>query len=235
MQPTLYLVPTFLAETNPENVFPALNANVISQLQVFVVENLKTARRFISAICPEKNISQLEFYVINKKSTQEDWFDLVQLLNTACDIGLMSDAGLPAIADPGAELVHLAHQKNYVVKPLVGPSSIVMALMASGLNGQKFQFHGYLPIDKNQLQKSIRTIEQASAKEQSAQIFMDTPYRSDQLLNTLLNTCSPNTFLCVAANISGNQEQIKTQTISAWANDLPSLHKVPCIFILQAN
>lgn len=230
----LYLIPTLLGDGDFKRSIPGFNLELISEINIFVVENEKSARKFIKTVLPEKNQSGFQIHILNKHTDDKELSELSKLLEGSEPIGILSEAGLPAVADPGAGLVKLAHKKNIPVIPLVGPSSILLALMASGMNGQQFSFHGYLPIDKNHRKQSIQKLEIESRKNQCTQIFMETPYRNNQLIDDLIKFCQPSTLLCVAANITLADEYIKTATIREWAQKKADLHKKPAIFLLES-
>lgn len=234
MKSKLYLIPTLLGNDAYQRSLPNYNLHIIEKINIFVVENEKSARKFIKTILPEKKQSELEIYLLNKNTTQEELWSLGELFQFKQPIGVLSEAGLPAIADPGANLVRMAHQKNIQVIPLVGPSSILLALMASGMNGQKFSFHGYLPIDKLERKKAIQNLEQESKRQKCTQIFMETPYRNNQLLNDLIQFGQASTLLCVAANLTMEDEFILTQPLKNWAKKKADLHKKPAIFLLES-
>ena len=234
MSSKLYLIPSLLGESDFHRVLPKYNIEVVEQLQIFVVENEKSARRFIKTILPNKKQSELEIHILNKNTTAEELYELAQLFDRKESIGIISEAGLPAIADPGANLVELAHKRNVQVIPLVGPSSILMALMASGMNGQKFMFHGYLPIDKFERKKAIQKLEIESKKNNCTQIFMETPYRNNQLLEDLIKFCHPSTQVCIALNLSLDDELIIRLSIKDWAQKKADFHKKPAIFLLES-
>jgi len=234
MSSKLYLIPSLLGESDFHRVLPKYNIEVVEQLQIFVVENEKSARRFIKTILPNKKQSELEIHILNKNTTAEELYELAQLFDRKESIGIISEAGLPAIADPGANLVELAHKRNVQVIPLVGPSSILMALMASGMNGQKFMFHGYLPIDKFERKKAIQKLEIESKKNNCTQIFMETPYRNNQLLEDLIKFCHPSTQVCIASNLSLDDELIIRLSIKDWAQKKADFHKKPAIFLLES-
>lgn len=234
MSSKLYLIPSLLGESDFHRVLPKYNIEIVEQLQIFVVENEKSARRFIKTILPNKKQSELEIHILNKNTTAEELYELAQLFDRKESIGIISEAGLPAIADPGANLVELAHKRNVQVIPLVGPSSILMALMASGMNGQKFMFHGYLPIDKFERKKAIQKLEIESKKNNCTQIFMETPYRNNQLLEDLIKFCHPSTQVCIALNLSLDDELIIRLSIKEWAQKKADFHKKPAIFLLES-
>lgn len=227
---TLFLIPTILAPETQENVLPLQIKEVIGELNVFFVEELRTARRFISSLKLNKVIDDITFYELNKDTPPEQTLSQLKKLKT--DAGIISEAGCPGIADPGAIAVGFAHQLGLKVVPLVGPSSILMALMASGFNGQSFTFNGYLPIDKQLRIKSLQSLEQLAKKKQQTQIFMETPFRNNQLFEDVLQNLNPETMLCVACNVTAEDEFIKTLPIKEWRKSKPDLHKKPTIFLL---
>ncbi len=231
-QGILYLIPTPLVSGTLDKSMTAYSRELISRLDYFVVENVRTARRFISSLKTGKVIEELHFEVLDKNTRHKEIQALLHPLYQGHDTGLMSEAGSPGIADPGALLVEAAHKKNFRVVPLAGPSSIFMALMASGFNGQSFVFHGYLPIEKSRRIAAIRYMEKDALKRNRTQIFMETPYRNDQLLNDLIRVCEPHTRLCVACNITSEDEFIQTKSMAEWGKNKPGLHKKPAIFIL---
>jgi 16S rRNA (cytidine1402-2'-O)-methyltransferase len=233
MPATLYLIPSVLHETALETI-PAYMVEAIKQCQVFFVEDERTTRRFFKKIWKEMVIDDYKWVVIHKAEAQVQ-NQLQQWLKNDAVIGIVSDAGCPGVADPGQLLVATAQKAGAVVKPLVGPSSILLALMASGMNGQQFTFHGYLPIDMAARAKAIKEIELLSAKDKSAHIFIETPYRNNQLVETVLKTCQPQTLFCMAVNLTAPEESVKTQTIAAWKQKKTDIHKQPAIFLLQAG
>lgn len=228
----LFLVPNLLSEGEWQNVLPARVFPVLTQTRYFIVENIRTARRFLKQVNREINIDELVFFELNKYTHPADLPGFLKPLEHDENIAVISEAGCPGIADPGAEIVKLAHQKGYKVVPLVGPSSIVLALMASGLNGQNFAFNGYLPLKENARLRAISNLEKRVQQNGQTQIFIETPYRNNQLVNDLLKTCSPSTLLCIAANLTGEKEFTATKTISQWKNKVPDLHKQPAIFLI---
>lgn len=230
---SLYLIPTTLGDNEPLDVLPLLVKKVIDELDFFIVENEKTARKFIKKISPTKSQQILKLFSIDKYANQIEVKTFLDPCLKGVSVGLLSEAGVPCIADPGAEMVQLAHQKNIKVIPLVGPSSILMAMMASGFNGQNFAFNGYLPIDSNDRKKSIKNLEKLSKENNQSHLFIETPYRNDKMLEDLKNTLSPNTMLCVACDITLQTEYIKTLSIEAWKKETVNLHKRPTIFIIH--
>ena len=232
---TLYLIPVTLGDDNISKVLPADVLSIAQQLDTFVVESEKSARHFLSTIKTIKPVRELTLNLLNEHTEDKDVAGLLTPLLAGKDVGLMSDAGCPGIADPGAKLVELAHQKGVRVVPFVGPSSIVLSLMASGLNGQQFAFLGYLPIDKALRNQKLKEIEKRSLSHKETQLFIETPYRNQHMLEAILAVCQPNTRLCVACDISLSTELIITKTIASWKkNPLPELHKRPTVFLLLA-
>jgi len=231
--PILYLTPNLLSENTIINVLPQNVINIIHHLNQFIVEDIRTARRFISKTNHPTPIDEIEFRELNEHTTENEIASLLPYLKTK-DTGVLSEAGVPGVADPGASVVRLAHANGIKVVPLVGPSSILMALMASGLNGQTFSFVGYLPVKQNERKERIRSLEVRSACERQTQIFIETPYRNMQLLEDILQTCRPVTMLTIAANITSESEFILTQSIRQWKKQIPELDKVPTVFLLQA-
>ena len=236
---TLYLIPVTLGDDNIAALLPAsLPPDVIKiaqTLEHFVVESEKSARQFLSAIKTTKPVRELTLNLLNEHTLDKDVAALLAPLLAGKDVGLMSDAGCPSVADPGARLVALAHQKGIRVVPLVGPSSILLSLMASGLNGQQFTFLGYLPVDKAQRVQKLKEIEKRAQTHHETQIFIETPYRNMHMLEAILSTCHANTRLCIASQISLPDEMIATKTISQWKQSkLPDLHKKPTVFLILA-
>ncbi len=229
---TLYLIPVTLGGDNINQVLPPDVVSLAQKLEHFVVENEKSARQFLSLIQHHKPIRELQFSTLNEHTDDKALPDLLKPLLAGHDVGLMSEAGCPAVADPGAKLVALAHQKGIHVTPLVGPSAILMALMASGLNGQSFAFLGYLPVDKVERAKRLKEIEKRAQTHNETQIFIETPYRNMQMLEAILSTCHANTRLCIACNVSLPDEMIVTKTINGWKQSvLPDLNKKPTVFL----
>jgi len=228
----IYLIPTVLGEGTEESTLTYPISKAIKEIEVFIVENLRTARRNMKKIYKEKNINNTIFYSYGKHDKLNLEKDLLPHILSGQDVGILSDAGLPCIADPGSKIVDYAHQFQIDVLPLIGPSSIILALMASGLNGQNFAFNGYLPIEKSERIKKIRQLESLSKKTGQTQIFMETPYRNNQLIDSLLKTCSKNTRLCIASDITLPTENIKTKTISEWQQTKKNIHKKPAIFLI---
>ncbi|MFZ2541590.1 MAG: SAM-dependent methyltransferase [Gallionella sp.] len=230
---TLYLIPCTLGDTPAEQVLPQHVITVARKLKHFVVEQPKTARQFLSALKPELPIQAMHFATLNEHSDPKELADLLVPLLAGEDVGVISEAGCPGIADPGADLALLAHRKGIRVAPLVGPSSILLALMASGLNGQRFAFHGYLPVAEAERNKAISSLEAESAKRKQTQLFIETPYRNEKLFNALIAHCHPQTLLCVATDITLASEQIQTRSIKLWKlQPIPRLNKRPSLFLL---
>ena len=229
----LYLVPCTLGDTAAELVLPRHVIDIARKLRYFVVEHPKTARKFISALKPELPIQSMHFDSLNEHTDPNEMSGMLAPLEAGEDLGIISEAGCPGIADPGADLVMLAHRKGIRVVPLVGPSSILLALMASGLNGQHFAFHGYLPVAESERNRAIATLEEESAKRNQTQMFIETPYRNEKLFSALLAQCRPMTKLCIATDISLPEEQIQTRSIELWKSQpIPHLNKRPTMFLL---
>ncbi len=233
MRGKLYLIPTTLGENEPLEVMPYSVKTIVELLDHYVVENEKSARRFIKKITPKKVQSSLVMMKLDKYASEIETQSYLDFCNQGVSVGLLSEAGVPAVADPGASIVKLAHEKGIQVVPLVGPSSILMALMASGLNGQNFAFNGYLPIDNSERKKGIKALEKLSIEKNQSQIFIETPYRNQKMFTDLKSVLSPGTLLCIAIDISLPNEYIKTFTIAHWKKQSPDLHKRPAIFIIQ--
>lgn len=229
----LFLIPAYLSEESPIDYFAPSIKEYILKTDYFFVENEKTARKVIKFFAPEKKQSDLKLFLLDKYSESNDLKEAQKLMKSGQDFGLLSEAGLPCIADPGNLMVKWCHENNIKVIPINGPSSIILALISSGFNGQEFTFHGYLPIDKEQKKKQILFLENQVQKSGYSQIFMETPYRNNQLLEDLIKFLNPNTKLCIAANINHPTEEfIKTLKISDWKNKKPELHKIPAVFVL---
>lgn len=234
MKGKLYLIPNVLGENTIEQVIPHGVSTIVSGLDHFIVENVRTARRYIRKLDPQKPIDPLTFYTLNKHTSREEMEEMTAPLKEGTDMGLMSEAGAPGIADPGEEIVRIAQRHLIRVIPMTGPSSILLALMGSGLNGESFAFNGYLPIKSGDRIKKIRALEKKSRYEGQTQIFMETPYRNDKLLSDILFHCKEDTLLCIASEITTEREMIRTQSIRDWKEKTPGLHKKPAIFILSA-
>jgi len=231
----LYLIPTTLGEMNPEEVLPVTIKRTLDFIDYYIVENEKTARRFIKNVHPEKKQPDLKISVLNKHTEIAEHNEFIQPLLNGQNIGLMSEAGCPGVADPGAVIVKLAHEKGIQVIPLVGPSSILLAVMASGMNGQSFAFNGYLPIDKGEKKSALKNFEKLSFDKNQSQLFIETPYRNNKLLEDLLVILQPNTNLCIACDITLPTEYIKTLAVKDWKKQKVDLHNRPCIFIIHKS
>lgn len=232
MQASLYLIPVTMGETSIEQVLPSYNREIILGIKHFIVENIRSARRFLKKTEHSINIDELTFYELNKHTKPEDLETYLLPLSKGLSVGVISEAGCPAIADPGADVVAIAQRKNYKVVPLVGPSSILMSLMASGFNGQSFAFLGYLPIEGADRTKAMKQMEQRIYTEHQTQIFIETPYRNTKLVDEIIRTCRPSTMLCIAMNITCEDEFIKTLSVKDWKKHLPNMDKKTCIFLL---
>ncbi|MFN5331146.1 MAG: SAM-dependent methyltransferase [Bacteroidota bacterium] len=230
----LFLIPTVLADDTAAQVISPQVREVILHTKFFLVENLRTARRYISSLKLGLTIDEISLEVLDKDTPPQQVASLMEPLLKGEDMGIISEAGCPGIADPGALAVAYAHQKGIQVVPLAGPSSLFLALMGSGFSGQSFAFHGYLPIDKKDRVAALKRLEQESLREKRAQLFMETPFRNNQLLADVLQTLSPPTQLCIAKNLTAADEMIQSKSVAAWKLHPPDLHKVPTVFILQA-
>ena len=229
----LYLIPTTLGDTEPLEVMPLSVKKVIEDIDCFIVENEKTARRFIKKITPKKIQSSLHLMSLDKYAEELETRTYLDVCHQGTNVGLLSEAGVPAVADPGASIVKLAHEKGVQVVPLVGPSSILMAMMSSGMNGQNFAFNGYLPIDKGERKKAIKELEKLSVDKDQSQIFIETPYRNQKMFADLKAVLSASTRLCIAVDITLSSEYIKTYAVQDWKQQSPDLHKKPAIFIIH--
>lgn len=229
----LYLIPTTLGEMDPIDVLPHTIKRTIDFIDHYIVENEKTARRFIKSIHPEKIQSSLNLATLNKHTEITEHKTMISPCLNGINIGLMSEAGCPGVADPGAVIVKLAHENGIQVVPLVGPSSILLALMSSGMNGQSFAFNGYLPIDKNEKRTALKYFEKISQDKNQSQLFIETPYRNNKLLEDLIQVLHPNTYLCIATDITLPSEYIKTYRVAEWKKTKVDLHNRPTIFIIQ--
>ena len=228
---SLYLIPNTLGGRG-DAAFTPFTAELVADIDVFIVEEIRSARRWLRALGVTRPLEEVEFLLFNEHTKTDDLEGYMTALLNGQDVGLMSEAGLPCVADPGNEVVRLAHAKGITVVPLVGASSIMMALMSSGLNGQNFAFNGYLPKDKNERFKKIRQLEQMAITQNQTQLFMDAPYRNDSVLSDLIENCKPTTMLCIATDISMDSEVITTKTLGDWAKKKPPLHKRPVMFVL---
>ena len=232
MDVALYLIPVTLGDTTIERVLPAYNKAVIQGIRHFIVEDIRSARRFLKKVDSSIDIDALTFYLLNKHTPMEAVASYLQPLQKGEPMGVISEAGCPAVADPGADVVAIAQQKGLKVVPLVGPSSILLSVMGSGFNGQSFAFNGYLPIEPPERAKKLKLLEQRVYTEHQTQLFIETPYRNNKILEDILHNCRPQTKLCIAANVTCEDEYICTRTIKEWKGKLPDLNKIPCIFLL---
>lgn len=230
----LYLIPSPLGENDPEEVIPGPVLHSLTGFRTFVVEEVRTARRYLSRAGLKGRIGELEFFELNEHTDQGTVEGYIKLFDNGNNVALISEAGLPAVADPGAQLVALAHKAGIDVVPAVGPSSLMLALMASGLNGQSFAFCGYIPAKTDERKNKLKTLEKVSAQLRQTQIIIETPYRNDSLFADMLNTCSPSTRICVAANITMPDAYIKTKTAGQWKKEGLTIGKRPCVFLLLA-
>lgn len=233
MKGKLYLVPSPLGSA-PQEVIPEYVFGQIAHITHFAVEELRTARRYLSSIGFRGKIDALHFYEINEHTTFQDAEQIIKVLLAGEDMALISEAGLPAVADPGANLVDLAHRHDIDVIPFVGPSSLMMALMSSGMNGQSFAFNGYLPVKQHERKPRIKELEKRSRNGRQSQIFIETPYRNDAMLNDILEVCDASTRVCIAADITLPSAYIKTRTVEQWRKNKITIGKRPCVFILMA-
>ncbi len=232
MSATLYLFPVTLGDTPVEQVLPSGNRELILVVKHFIVEDLRSARRFLKKVDRNIEIDSLTFYVLNKHTSAEEVSGFLMPLEQGLPVGVLSEAGCPAVADPGADVVSIAQRRGFRVVPLVGPSSIILGVMASGFNGQSFAFHGYLPIEPAERAKRLKQLEQRAYSEDQTQLFIETPYRNHKMVEEILSVCRPQTRLCIAANITCEGEFIRTHTIREWKGRVPELAKIPCIFLI---
>ena len=235
MQASLFLIPVPLGETEHRKVLPEYNREVILSIRHFIVENVRTARRFLKKADPTIVIDELTFYELNKHTSPDQVAGYLAPLGRGESVGVISEAGCPAIADPGADVVAIAQQKKYPVVPLVGPSSILMSLMGSGFNGQSFAFHGYLPLDGGERTRTLKHLEQRAYAENQTQLFIETPYLNHKMIDDILHACRPQTRLCIAANLTCADEYICTRTVKEWRGHVPDLAKKPCIFLIYKD
>ena len=232
-QGKLILIPNLIGDENFKNAITEKIIQTIKETNFFIVENIRSARRYIKKIVPEKSIDEITFFAYGKHNSFNIKEDFLQNILLGNDIGIISEAGVPAVADPGSKIVEYAHKFNIKVTPLVGASSILLALMSSGMNGQNFTFNGYLPIEKKDQIKKIKYLESICKKTNQTQIFMETPYRNNKLFNTIINTCDGNTKLCIASNITQNNESIITKEIREWKTIKINIDKQPTIFLIS--
>lgn len=231
----LFLIPNLLGDQAPLEVLPLSIRKVVESIDHYIVENEKVARHFIKKLSPKKAQNKLQIQKLNKFTSELEIPNFLNPCLEGHDVAIISDAGCPGVADPGAVIVDLAHQKKIDVIPLVGPSSILLGLMASGLNGQSFSFTGYLPIDKSERKKSLKKLENRSRQEDQTQIFIETPYRNNQLIDDMCKSLNPMTKLCVAVDLSTDEELIRTKTIKEWCNEKIDIHKRPAIYLILAS
>lgn len=233
MKGKLYLIPTKLGDSDYASVFPELNKKIILSLRHFIIEDLRTSRRFLKSVNYPGNFDDVQLYMLNEHTKAEDTLKYLEAIYKGENIGLLSDAGMPCIADPGNSIVQKAHRENIKVIPLIGPSSIFLALAASGFNGQHFTFNGYLPIKENERIKKLRELEKKAVQQNQTQIFIETPYRNLRLFESILKTCNPNLMLCIAADITLEDEYIQSKTVSEWKKINPPIQKRPAVFLLS--
>lgn len=232
MELALYLIPCTLGETSLEKVLPAYNRDIVVGIKHFIVEDVRSARRFLKKVERDINIDELTFYELNKHTSPDAIASYLKSLQEGLPMGVISEAGCPAVADPGADVVAIAQRKRLKVVPLVGPSSIILSVMASGFNGQSFAFHGYLPIDGSERTKTLKHLEARAYTEHQTQLFIETPYRNLKMFDDILRTCRPQTRLCIAANLTCEGEYVVTRTLSEWKGQRPPIDKIPCIFLI---
>lgn len=232
MEVALYLLPVTLGDTAIEKVLPSYNREIIVNIKHFIVEDVRSARRFLKKVDADICIDEPTFYPLNKHTSPEAISGYLAPLAEGHSMGVISEAGCPAVADPGADVVAIAQKRNFKVVPLVGPSSIILSVMGSGFNGQSFAFHGYLPIEPADRMRRLKELEARVYSENQTQLFIETPYRNHKMLEDILKTCRPQTKLCIAANITCEGEFIQTKTVKEWKGKLPELNKIPCIFLI---
>lgn len=232
METALYLIPVTLGDTSIESVLPSYNKSIILEIKYFIVEDIRSARRFLKKVDKDIDIDQLNFFPLNKHTSTNDILGYLKPLQEGNSMGVISEAGCPAVADPGADVVAIAQRNNLKVVPLVGPSSIILSVMGSGFNGQSFAFHGYLPVEPGDRTRRIKELEQRVYSENQTQLFIETPYRNNKMAEDIVKSCRPTTRLCIAANITCPDEYIKTKSVKEWIGKLPDLSKKPCIFLI---
>ena len=233
LEPALYLIPVTLGETPVSQVLPSYNHDIIVNIKHFIVENIRSARRFLKQVEKSIDIDELTFYELNRHTDRKIIGEYLEPLKNGQSVGIISEAGCPAIADPGADVVAIAQNRGLKVVPLVGPSSIIMSLMGSGFNGQSFAFNGYLPVDVPGRIKALKKLENKVYNDDQTQIFIETPYRNSKMLESMLNALRPTTKICIAAGITTPQEQIITKTVEKWKKEkMPEFEKVPCVFLI---
>ncbi len=232
MELALYLIPCTLGDTSLEKVLPAYNRDIVVGIKHFIVEDVRSARRFLKKVERDINIDELTFYELNKHTSPDAIASYLKPLQEGLPMGVISEAGCPSVADPGADVVAIAQRKRLKVVPLVGPSSIILSVMASGFNGQSFAFHGYLPIDGSERAKTLKHLEARAYTEHQTQLFIETPYRNLKMFDDILRTCRSQTRLCIAANLTCEGEYVVTRTLSEWKGQRPPIDKIPCIFLI---
>ncbi|OQX82419.1 MAG: SAM-dependent methyltransferase [Bacteroidetes bacterium 4484_276] len=235
LKPALYLIPVGLGGGNPGEILPGHNSKIIQEIDEFIVENARSARRFLKSIGYSKNFDDVTFHILDKHTPEGSIPEFISSIKLGKPVGLLSEAGVPCVADPGNIPVILCQEKGFKVVPLVGPSSIILALMASGFNGQNFSFHGYLPVEKGDLKRKIKEIESLAYKQNQTQIFIETPFRNNKMLSALISTCSAQTKLCIATNLTLNDESILTKSIHEWKTVKVDLNKKPSVFLIYKN
>ena len=232
MDTALYLIPVTLGDTEISKVLPEYNAGIIAGIRHFIVEDVRSARRFLRKVDPQFDIDGSQFFELNKHTQPEVVANYLKPLQGGKPMGVISEAGCPAVADPGADVVAIAQRKGLKVVPLVGPSSIILSVMASGFNGQSFAFNGYLPIRPEERVKKLHQLEHRIYNEEQTQLFIETPYRNGKMIEDILKNCRPQTKLCIAANLTCEGEYVCTRTVKEWKGHIPDLSKIPCIFLL---
>ena len=233
METALYLIPVTLGETEINQVIPAYNHDIITEIKYFIVENIRSARRFLKKVEKSIDIDELTFFELNRHTDRKIIAEYLKPLEEGKPVGIISEAGCPAIADPGADVVAIAQAKKLRVIPLVGPSSIILSLMASGFNGQSFAFNGYLPVETAERKKALKKLENKVYNDDQTQIFIETPYRNAKMIETILSSLRPQTKLCIASGITCQEEYIKTRTVQQWKNEkIPEIGKIPAIFLI---
>ena len=229
----LYLIPSSLGEKDFDFLFPRFNAEIINSIDVYIVEDLRTGRRFLKKLGLRKAIDDLEFFLLNEHTQGVDLNEYLRCCGEGKNVGLMSDAGTPCIADPGnVVVVAKAHQLGVEVVPLIGPNSIVLALMGSGFNGQSFAFNGYLPVEQDRRESRLKVLESLVIKNNQTQLFIETPYRNNHLFQSILRVCQPDTRLCIACNMATDEQFLKSQSVARWRKEQIDLHKKPTVFVL---
>ena len=232
MDAALYLLPVTLGETPLDKVLPQYNFDIVKNIRHFIVEDIRSARRFLRQVDPQFDIDASRFFELNKHTSPADISGYLAPLHEGNPMGVISEAGCPAVADPGADVVAIAQRKGLKVVPLVGPSSIILSVMASGFNGQSFAFHGYLPIKPDERARKLKQLEQRAYAESQTQLFIETPYRNGKMVEDIIKNCRPQTKLCIAANLTCADEYVCTRTVKEWRGKVPELSKIPCIFLL---